>query len=80
MHILFTCRRASSSQQVMKRRVVEAWIQLTEVVEGVEDDVEGLEPLDIELGLLDVCVDRLNANVWIKGAGCLSCHLEYRAD
>lgn len=50
---------------------------LTEVVEGVEDDVKGLEPLYIELGLLDIRVYRLNANVWVESAGCLSCHLGY---
>lgn len=53
---------------------------LTEVVEGVENNVEGLEPLDIELGLLDIRVDRLNMDVRIECAGCLSCHLECAAD
>ena len=78
MHILFTCRRASGSQHVVKR-VDGARNSLTEIVESVEDDVKGLEPLDVELWFLDVRVDRLNTNVWIKGAGRLSCYLGVRS-
>ena len=44
--------------------------QLTEVVEGVENNIKGLEPFDVELGFLDIRVDRLNAHVWEVPAVC----------
>ena len=49
---------------------------LTEVVESIEDDIKGLEPVDVKLGLLDVCVDRVNVDIGVEGTGCLSCYLD----
>ena len=74
MHILFTCRHVSGSQRVVKR-VDGTQNPLTKVVESVEDDIKGLEPLDVELWSLDVRVDRLDTNIWIKGVGRMSCYL-----
>lgn len=49
---------------------------LTKVVKGVENDIEGLKPVDIKLGLLNVRMDRLNMDVWVESASGLCCHLE----
>jgi hypothetical protein len=41
-----------------------------EVVEGVENDDKLAEPVDIELGVLDVCVMCLDLDVWVElGSG-----------
>lgn len=77
MHILFTCRRASGVQKVV---MTCGWDRRdgdprTEVVEGIEDDAKGLEPVDVELGFLDVGVDRVNVDIGVKSGRGLSCYL-----
>ena len=67
MHILFTCLRASTRDRRVGRPVrcdamrcgaaEGRWRGRTEVVERVEDDVEGLEPGEVELRVFDVGVD-----------------------
>ena len=74
MHILFTCWCMSGSQCIVKH-VDRTQNPLTKVIESVEDDIKGLEPLDVELWSFNVCVDWLDTNIWIKGIGCMSCYL-----
>lgn len=47
----------------------------TEVVEGVEDDVELLEPRDVVLGFLDIVVNRRDLDTGIECRGSLGCNL-----
>lgn len=42
-----------------------------EIVESVEDEAEALEPVDIELGVFDVGVVRLDVDVGVKLSGRL---------
>ena len=41
------------------------------IVEGVEDKIEGLEPLYVELGIFDVRVVRFKSNVRVEFGGGL---------
>ena len=47
----------------------------TEIVQRVEDDVERLEPRDVELGLLDVPMYRRYVDIWIERRCRLGCNL-----
>ena len=42
-----------------------------EIVQGVEDQVEALEPLYVELGIFDVCVMRFKSDVRVEFGGGL---------
>jgi len=46
-----------------------------EVVERVEDNVEGIEEVDVELRIFDVGMMRFQLDVWIESAGRLLCDL-----
>jgi hypothetical protein len=46
-----------------------------EVVEGIEDDAERLEPCDVELWVLDVVVVCVDVDVGVEYAGRLFCDL-----
>lgn len=37
-----------------------------QIIEGVEHNVESLEPFDVKVQILDVCMVGLQLNVWIE--------------
>jgi hypothetical protein len=48
-------------------RMIIRWFQgLTQVIECIENDVKGLEPWNIVLGLFDIPMDRRELNVRVK--------------
>lgn len=48
-----------------------------EVVQCVENDSEALEPSDVEIGVLDVCMMRFDLDIRVEFPGGLLCNLRY---
>ena len=46
-----------------------------EIVQRIEHNCEALEPLDIELGIFDVCVMRLDFDIGVEFASGIFCNL-----
>ena len=72
MHILFTCLRASTRDRGVDDPMGDAerrWPGRTEVVEHVEDDVEGLEPGEVELRVFDVGMGRGDMHGGVERGG-----------
>lgn len=47
-----------------------------EVVQRIEDELETAKPLQVELGIFDVCEVRNDLDIGIKDLGSLFCDLE----
>jgi len=51
-------------------------ITQTDVIQSVQYDVKALKPINVELGLLYVAVNRSHTDVWIELLDTLGCHLK----